>query len=92
MRFEWDAAKARANFVKHRISFDEAVTLADDAPEAFDDLEHSSEDEDRFLVVGFSNRGRLLSVIVTPRGEYFRIISARGPTQREADMYGEAHH
>lgn len=29
-RFEWDDAKARANQIKHGISFDEACTVFDD--------------------------------------------------------------
>jgi hypothetical protein len=27
MRFEWDRKKAAANFKKHKVSFDEAVTV-----------------------------------------------------------------
>ena len=27
MRFEWDSAKAAANIKRHRVSFDEAVTV-----------------------------------------------------------------
>jgi uncharacterized DUF497 family protein len=27
MRFEWDARKAKANLAKHRVSFEEALTV-----------------------------------------------------------------
>jgi len=30
LRFEWDANKAKANFAKHRISFEEASTVFGD--------------------------------------------------------------
>jgi uncharacterized DUF497 family protein len=28
MRFEWDGSKATSNLEKHRVSFDEAVTVS----------------------------------------------------------------
>jgi uncharacterized DUF497 family protein len=29
-RFEWDEVKAKNNIIKHKISFDEAITVFDD--------------------------------------------------------------
>lgn len=41
MRFEWDASKAASNLKKHRVSFDEAVTVFYDPLVAtFDDPHH----------------------------------------------------
>ena len=52
---------------KHRLSFDEAVTVFYDPLSAtFDDPEHSV-DERRFITVGYSARGRLLVVSQTER-------------------------
>ena len=83
MRFEWDREKASRNLRKHRVSFDEAVTVFYDPFSAtFDDPEHSV-DERRFITVGYSARGRLLVVSHTERGEVLRIISARLATPRE---------
>jgi len=57
MRFEWDSAKAAANVKKHRVSFDEAVTVFYDPLAAtFGDPDHS-EDESRLVTVGYSARG-----------------------------------
>jgi len=52
MRFEWDPEKAASNIRKHRISFDEAVTVFKD-PLAFifDDITHS-EQEHREIIIG----------------------------------------
>ncbi|MCI0626933.1 MAG: BrnT family toxin [Acidobacteria bacterium] len=83
MRFEWDREKARRNLRKHRVSFDEAVTVFYDPLSAtFDDPEHSS-DERRFITVGYSSRARLIVVSHTERGEALHIISARLATPRE---------
>ena len=83
MRFEWDREKASRNLRKHSVSFDEAVTVFYDPFSAtFNDPEHSV-DEQRFITVGYSARGRLLVVSHTERGEVLRIISARLATPRE---------
>ena len=90
MKFQWDRAKASANYRKHGVSFDEAASVFDDSPRCFDDLDHSDV-ELRYLVIGFSNRGRLLAVIVTDRDDEIRIISARLADAGEAKLYAETH-
>ena len=53
--FEWDEKKNSINKKKHRVSFEEAKTVFDDDKAVlFDDPDHS-EDEDRFLILGFSS-------------------------------------
>ncbi|MGD0008645.1 MAG: BrnT family toxin [Terriglobia bacterium] len=83
MRFEWDGSKARSNVKKHRVSFDEAVTVFYDPLAAtFGDPDHSQE-ESRLITVGYSARGRLLVVSHVERGGGTRVISARRATLRE---------
>jgi uncharacterized DUF497 family protein len=42
MEFEWDREKAKKNYKKHKVSFDEAVTIFYDPLSAtFDDPDHS---------------------------------------------------
>ena len=56
MRFEWDGTKAASNLKKHRVSFDEAVTVFYDPLAAtFGDPDHS-QDESRLITVGYSAR------------------------------------
>lgn len=77
MEFEWDEAKAEANLRKHGVSFPEAATaFADSLAAIFSDPDHSAE-EVREILVGHSERNRLLVVSFTERGENIRIISAR---------------
>lgn len=89
MKFEWNARKAAKNIAKHKISFEEAKTVFDDPFYVdFYDPDHS-EVEERYLIVGQSNRGRILIVAYTERGEAIRIISARTVTRNERKMYEE---
>lgn len=87
--FEWDEQKAAVNLKRHRVSFGEAKTIFGDPNELtiFDEL-HSAE-EDRYLSLGMSVRGRLLVVCYTERGDSIRIISARLASKRERLQYEE---
>lgn len=83
MEFEWDDAKAAANERKHGVSFPEAATaFADPLAALFPDPEHSG-DEEREILVGYSEQGRLLIVSFTERPPNIRVISARVATPAE---------
>mgnify|MGYP001564551280 CR=1 FL=1 len=89
IQFEWDDAKAAANFKKHQVSFEEAQSIFYDefAVQFFDD-DHSNEEE-RFLMLGMSSGARLLMVCHCERahGATLRIISARKASKRESAFY-----
>ena len=74
MTFEWDEEKDRGNRQKHGVGFDEAKTVFGD-PRAITiaDREHS-DDEDRYLELGFSAQGRVLVISYTERDSNIRII------------------
>lgn len=89
MNFEWNENKARANFAKHRVSFEEAKTVfVDPFYVDFYDPDHS-DDEERYVIIGESQQGRLLVVSYTERQQKTRLISAREATRREKDAYEE---
>ena len=89
MDFEWDPRKAEINLRKHGVSFLEAGTVfGDDLAITVPDPDHS-DDEDRFITIGLSNRPRLLIVSHTDRGDRIRIISARELTRAERKAYEE---
>lgn len=68
LTFEWDPRKATRNRKIRQISFTEAASVFSDPLSAtVDDPEHSDK-EDRFLIFGRSNQGRLLVVSFTERG------------------------
>jgi uncharacterized protein len=65
-----------------------ARNLNDGLSITFSDPDHS-EHEDRYIIIGQSNRRRLLIVAHTDRGDRVRIISARELTHPERKVYEE---
>jgi uncharacterized DUF497 family protein len=90
VEFHWDAKKAKYNLSKHRVAFDEAVSVFGDTLAAiFDDEAHSLE-ERRELIIGHSSRGRLLLVCFTETEKgCVRLFSARAATRKERKDYEE---
>ena len=89
--FSWDDRKERENQRKHGVSFEEAATaFADENARLKHDSDHSK-DEDRFVLMGFSAKLRLLVVVHAYRqGEKeIRIISARKAVPKERKQYGQ---
>jgi len=85
VRFVWDEEKNRENQRKHRVSFEEAVTIFAGLPlQVFHDPDHSI-DEERYIAVGVSEKYRVLLVVhcENETGSEVRIISARKATKRE---------
>ena len=92
MIFQWDEAKSISNIKKHKISFEEAVTIFND-PNVLTmfDPDHSV-DEDRGVSIVISAKSRLLVVIhlhfLNIDGkDSIRIISARKAVKREKIAY-----
>jgi uncharacterized protein len=89
LTFEWDERKAKSNAAEHEVTFEEASTVfADPSSLTIDDPSHSK-NEERFVTIGRSHRGKLLVVVHTDRGDNIRIISARLPSRRERRSYEE---
>lgn len=87
--FEWDDEKAKANFKKRRVGFDEAATVFTDTfSVTITDPGHSAE-EQRYVDIGNSDKGRVLVVVYTERGSNIRIISCRRATLSEQTLYEE---
>jgi uncharacterized DUF497 family protein len=87
--FEWDEEKAQSNLKKHKVGFEEGVTIFHDLFVAtMPDPDHS-DDEQRYVSIGLSAKGRLLVVVHTERGNKTRIISCRKATLREQRIYEE---
>jgi uncharacterized DUF497 family protein len=89
--FSWDDKKERVNQSKHGVAFEEAVTVfADENARLKHDPEHSR-DEDRFVLLGFSAKLRILVVVHAYRQDEteIRIISARKAVPKERKQYGQ---
>jgi hypothetical protein len=87
MKIEWDPRKAKSNLKKHGVSFEEAATaLSDPMAATGADPDHSVVEE-RYVTFGVSQKGRLLVVSHTEKGETIRIISARRASKGEREIY-----
>lgn len=89
LTFEWDEDKAEENLKKHGVGFEEAKTIFNDPFSiTIYDNEHSS-NEERYVDIGLSLKGRLIVVSYTERKENIRIISSRKATKKEQKIYEE---
>jgi len=89
MQVEFDPHKAATNLRKHGVPLEEAEgSLLD--PMALVREDENAEGEMRFVLVGMSREGRLLTVCYTLRDEEtIRLISARRATRKEERQYAE---
>lgn len=92
MIYSWNDEKAKSNYKKHGIRFEEAQVIWSD----FNALEYVDPDshlygEERFLRIGLNPQRGLLLVSFCERegGDNIRIISARKATKSERDVYEE---
>ncbi|WP_373537289.1 BrnT family toxin [Microcoleus sp.] len=87
MEFEWNPDKADINLRKHNISFHEATSVFNDSLSVtFPDPDHSI-GEERYVIIGMSELGKLLIVSHTDRENRIRIISARTANRQEKRFY-----
>jgi hypothetical protein len=85
--FQWDELKAQGNQARHAVSFYEAKTVFNDPLGiTISDPDHS-EEEERWLEIGFSCKGRLLVVWYAEWGDWIRIIGSRRATAAEQRRY-----
>ena len=84
--FEWNEDKAKANYVKHGVSFKDAMLAFRDhfAVEIFDDRMNYG--EERINLIGSCN-GVILHVTYTERDDKIRLISARRAEKHEQQYY-----
>lgn len=84
----WDQIKAKTNYKKHGVSFEEAQTVLESDQQLI--LEDHDHNEERFIALGFSKKLNLLVVVYCYRlTDVVRIISARKATKSERKIYEE---
>jgi len=92
--FDWDENKAKTNFAKHKVSFDEGRTIFTDSfLITISDDEHSDREE-RFISIGKSTSQKVLLVVhlekhIKLNHVLIRIISCRKATTIERKIYEE---
>ena len=89
-KFAWNDEKYILNLQKHGVTFEEASTVFDDENALYSEDSGHSQHEERFKVIGYSKRERILMVCHCYRNgdSLIRIISARKATKPESKLYG----
>ena len=86
--FEWDQWNVQKNEDKHGVSRLEAESaFYDPQHRLFEDLQHSSPTETRYILFGRSLEARVLMVGFTRRGRKVRVITARTASRKERRIY-----
>ena len=85
MIFEWDSEKAKLNWQKHSIRFEDATKVFDDENRIERRDDKHSDDEERYITIGKVRK--VLFVVYTERSEIVRLISARPATSNERSEY-----
>ena len=88
--FDWDDANVLKIWEKHRVSPMECEEVFFNLPLVAGHDEKHSHDENRYYVLGHSDRGRRLFIVVTIRERMLRIISARDMSRKERRVYESA--
>lgn len=84
--FQWDKSNV-AHITKHNVLPREAEEVFFDKDNVQDeDLGHST-NEKRFLIIGKTDKGRLLYQIFTIRRGKIRVISSRDINKKEVKLY-----
>ena len=83
--FDWDDANI-SHIAEHGVTPEEAeeVVLGDPSDIGF---EVSASGEDRWSYVGETSHGEVLQVVITPRGNRIRVVTAFEPTRRDKLYY-----
>ena len=90
IQFQWDAGNNNKNWGKHQVTNVEGEEgFFDPHKRLFPTTPHEGR-EVRRLLIGRTQRERLLFVVFTIRGHAVRVISARDVNKRERGLYEES--
>ncbi len=87
VEFDWDEWNITKNLKKHRVVQDEMEQIfTDPGKRIFRDIFHSRK-EDRYIIIGMTDKHRVLYGVFTLRKKRVRIISARDLNRKERNLY-----
>ncbi len=87
--FDWDQGNEQKNWELHQVKKTEAEQVFFNRPLIVLDT-YSQDQEKRYLALGVTNAGRLLTIVFTVRKKtMIRVISARDMSRKERKAYEE---
>ena len=88
--FEWDEGNIRKNWEKHQVAPTEYEEVFFNQPLVAADVKRHLYKEQRYYVLGRTDKGRRLFIAYAIRKSNIRIISARDMNPKERQIYNEA--
>jgi uncharacterized DUF497 family protein len=85
--FEWDEGNINKNWEKHKVTHLECEEIFFNEPLIVQQDKTHSTSEERYFALGKTDRGRVLFVVFTIRGDKIRVISARDASKKERRYY-----
>jgi uncharacterized DUF497 family protein len=85
--FEWDHGNTSKNWEKHKVTHLECEEIFFNEPLIVKQDKIHSVSEERYFALGKTDRGRVLFVVFTRRGDKIRVISARDASKKERRYY-----
>jgi uncharacterized protein len=91
LSFAWDKGNEQKNWIKHKVTSEEAEEAFDDEHRMLgEDIKHSTRQEKRFILFAKTQGRRKLVIVFTMREQKVRIISARPMNRKEGIVYEKA--
>jgi uncharacterized DUF497 family protein len=88
--FDWDDGNSRKIWERHGVLTSECEQVFLNRPLVVTDDASHSQQESRYYALGKTDLGRKLFVVFTVRGELIRVISARGMSRGEREVFTRA--
>jgi uncharacterized DUF497 family protein len=85
--FEWDQGNVSKNWEKHKVTHLECEEIFFNEPLIVQQDKTHLTSEERYFALGKTDRGRVLFVVFTIRGDKIRVISARDASKKERRYY-----
>lgn len=90
IEFQWDEGNLNKNWTKHCVTNKECEeAFFDEKKKVARDPLHSKE-EDRYVLLGKTKKGRLLYTVFSVRNNKVRVISSRDINKKERKLYEKA--
>jgi uncharacterized protein len=87
--FDWDLWNIVKNVDKHQVENKECEDVFFNQPQLVEFDEKHSLDENRYKILGITDRKRQLIVVFTIRNNKIRIISARDQSKKEKLLFNK---
>ena len=88
--FEWDKGNITKNWERHKVSHSECEEVFFNTPFVVKADEPHFSVEDRYYVLGKTDKNRLLFIVFTIRRNKIRVISARDMNRKEKKIYEQS--